>query len=101
MTPTLYLAWLSHPEDGGWFDPKQRADQDHNGWSKYGPLHMSLHTRRDRAEAALAAAVAAEWDRASLAYAHGPITEHRDPVESARRFIGYEAHVTEQPVDLP
>lgn len=101
MTPTLYLAWLSHPEDGGWLDPKLRADEDHRGWSKYGPLHLSLHTRRDRAEAALLEAVRIEWDRAELSYAHGPWSEHRDPVEFARRHIGYDASVTEQPVDLP
>jgi hypothetical protein len=57
MNPTLYLAWLSHPEDGGYFAPEDSrgyvATDGGNSWSKYGPLHLSLHTRREAAEAAL------------------------------------------------
>jgi hypothetical protein len=101
MTPTLFLAWLSHPEDGGWLDPAQRMTGDHRGWSKYGPLHLSLHTRRDRAEAALIDAARAEWERAELSYAHGPWPEVADPLDYMRRHAGYDASVTEQPVDLP
>lgn len=103
MTPTLFLAWLSHPEDGGYFDPEARAASNFRFWRKHGPLHLSLHTRRDRAEAALIAAARAEWERAELSNAYGPWQEITSvlPLEFMVRHIGYDAHVTEQPVDLP
>jgi hypothetical protein len=101
MNPTLYLAWLSHPEDGGYFDPEAREAANPRFWRKHGPLHLSLHTRRDRAEAALLDAVRAEWERSNLAYAHGPWSEHTSPLEYMARHAGYDLHVTEQPVDLP
>jgi hypothetical protein len=105
MNPTLYLAWLSHPEDGGYFAPEDSrgyvATDGGNSWSKYGPLHLSLHTRREAAEAALRDAILAEWDRAALSLTFGPSGEIGDPVEYARRFVGYEAHVTEHTVNLP
>jgi hypothetical protein len=104
MTPTLYLAWLSHPEDGGYFDPEARDAANPRFWRKHGPLHLSLHTRRDRAEEALKRAAEEEWKRADLSYAHGPFADHADralALEYMVRHIGYDAHVTEQPVDLP
>lgn len=104
MNPTLYLAWLSHPEDGGYFDPEAREADNPRYWRKHGPLHLSLHTRQDRAERALREAAKAEWERANLAYAHGPFEDQVDAalaLEFMVRHIGYDAHVTLQPVDLP
>lgn len=98
FAPTVFLAWLSHPEDGGHFD-QTRLD-DPLDWRKHGPLHLSLHTTRRAAEAALVAACRAEWDRSELAYAHGPWDDVRTPLDYMRRHIGYDLHVTEQPVHL-
>jgi hypothetical protein len=102
MTPTLYLAWLSHPEDGGWFDPEARDAGNHRLWRKHGPLHLSLHTRRDRAEAAVRAAAEEEWKRHRLSNAYGdPMPTGAGELLIAMSGLGYDLHVTEQPVDLP
>jgi hypothetical protein len=104
MIPTLYLAWLSHHSDGGYFDPEARTAGSPRFWRKHGPLHLSLHTRRDRAELALVAAAREEWTRSNLSYAHGPWDDFdstRSALEYMGRHAGYDLHVTEQPVDLP
>jgi hypothetical protein len=101
MEPTLFMAWLSHSADGGWFDPAERKTGEARAWRKHGPLHLSLHTSREAAWAALREAVLAEWDRSTLTNVAGPVEALRDPVSYAGRFLGYDAHVTEQPVTLP
>jgi len=100
MEPTLFLAWLSHPTAGGYWTAEQREELNPRDWHPTGPLHLSLHTSREGADAALLAAARQEYDASELAYAHGPMEQHSDLLSYLTRHVGYAAHVTEQPVEL-
>ncbi len=94
MTPTVFVAILSHPKRLGRAIAPQERD-------RLGvPLHLSLHTTDEAAVRALDGAMVAEWNEA-LAIGLGS-ADRWDRAQRSRYMVerGYLAAVVERPVSF-
>lgn len=92
MTPTLFVALLSHPDRYG----ATIGDEARKG----APLHLTFHTTAEDAAAALETAMVAEWNLTQAAGLGG--ASRWDRALRSRRMVeaGYLAAVVERPVLL-
>ncbi len=95
MTPTVFVAILSHPDRAG------RTIAPQEGARRGMPLHLSLHTSDEAAVRALDAAMVAEWNDTNAPLGLGP-AELWDRAARSRRMVedGYLAAVVERPVSF-